>query len=191
MPPGRDAVSHTVPVSDSGFVDEASSDRARPARTSPADRPSTPGGRRGPNPFAIAFVALLVALLAFIAWAWSGRLHGDDVAAWQAVAHEVDVLDRSLTPLGHSEIPPCRESTDGRVTRTYPPSTAPQAAELVGYLTQNGWAQTPATPPAYARLTRTFVGHEVSVDVAARDGASLVDSLTATSPASSFGCLLH
>ncbi|MFD1054214.1 hypothetical protein [Terrabacter terrigena] len=178
-------------MSDFGFVDEARPDRARPARASPAGRPSPPPTRRVASPFAVAFVVVLVGLLGFIAWAWSGRLHTDDVAAWRAVAGEVEVLDRSLTPLGHSEIAPCRDSTDGRVTRTYPPSTGPQAAELVGFLTQKGWNQVAATPPAYARLTRTFVGHEVSVEVAARDGASLVDSLTASSPASAFGCLLH
>jgi hypothetical protein len=184
-------VSHTVPVSDSGFVDEARSDRARPTRTSPADRPSPSQAGRRTSPFAIAFVVVLLALLAVVAWAWSARLHSDDVAAWQAVADEVEVLDRTLTPLGHSEIPPCRDSTEGRVTRTYPPSTGPQATELVAALTQQGWTQAPATPPAYARLTRTLAGHEVSVDVAATDGASLVDSLTATSPASAFGCLLR
>jgi hypothetical protein len=139
----------------------------------------------------VAFVVVLVGILAFIAWAWSGRLHSDDVAAWKAVAQEVEVLDRSMTPLGHSEVAPCRDDADGRVTRTYPPSTGPQAAELVGYLTQKGWTQTAATPPAYARFTRTLAGHEVAIDIAARDGASLVDSLTATTPASAFGCLLH
>ncbi len=184
-------MSHTVPVSDSGFVDEARSGHARPARPSPADRPTPARAGRRTSPFAIAFVVVLLALLAVVAWAWSGRLHSDDVAAWQAVADEVEVLDRSLTPLGHSEIPPCRDSTDGRVTRTYPPSTGPQASELVAALTEQGWTQAPATPPAYARLTRTLAGREVSVDVAATDGASLVDSLTATSPASAFGCLLH
>ena len=184
-------MSHTVPVSDSGFVDEARSDRARPARTSPSDPPTPPRTRRRASPFAITFVAVLLGLLAVVAYLWSGRLHSDDLAAWKAVAQEVEVLDRSLTPLGHSEIAPCRDSTDGRVTRTYPPSTGPQAAELVGFLTQKGWTQTSAAPPAYARLTRAVVGHEVSIDVAARDGASLVDSLTATTPASAFGCLLH
>ncbi|MFM6847982.1 MAG: hypothetical protein ACKOVB_02640 [Terrabacter sp.] len=178
-------------MSDSGFADEARADRAKPARTGPADRPSPSGPRRGTRAFAIAFVVLLVGLLAFLAVALSARLHSDDVAAWQAAADEVEVLDRDLTPLGHSEIAPCRDTTEGRVTRTYPPSTGPQATELVDALTQQGWTQTPATPPAYARLTRTLVGHEVSVVVAARDGASLVDSLTATSPASAFGCLLH
>jgi hypothetical protein len=183
-------VSHTVPVSDFGFVDEARSGRPDRARTRPDGRPA-PRRRRSAGPVGVVFVVVLVALLAFIAWAWSGRLHSDDVAAWTAMAKEVEELDRSLTPLGHSEIPPCRDSADGRVTRTYPPSTGPQAVELVGFLTQKGWAQGPATPPAFAHLTRTLAGHEVGIDVAARDGASLVDTLVATSPASSFGCLLR
>ena len=188
--PGRRRVSHTVPVSDFGFVDEARSDRARPARPRPDGR-RPPSRRRAPSPYAAAFAVVVVALLAFVAWAWSGRLHGDDLAAWRALAQQVEELDRSLTPLGHSEIAPCRDSADGRLTRSYPQSTGPQAAELVGFLTQKGWTETPATPPAFARLTRTLAGHAVTIDVTARDAASLVESLVATSPASGFGCLLH
>ena len=190
MLPAHPAVSQTVPVSDSGFVDEARSGRAGPARTRPADGPAT-SRRRPPSPFTIVFVVVLVGLLGFMAWAWSRRLHADDVAAFSALAQDVVELDRSLTPLGHSEIAPCRDSTDGLITRTYPPSTGPQAAELVGFLRQKGWAVGPATPPAFASLTRTFVGHEVTIEVAARDAASLVDSLTAHSPASAIGCLLR
>jgi hypothetical protein len=168
-----------VPVSDFGFVDEGR-----------RDHPST--RRRGPaTVFAVVFVVGLVGLLSLVAWAWSGRLHSDDVAAWTATAKELDELDHSLTPLGHSEIPPCRDSSDGRITRTYPPSTGPRAAELVGALTQKGWTRAVATPPAFARLTRTLAGHEVTIDVAAADAAALVDSLTATSPASGLGCLLR
>lgn len=189
--PARRGVSHTVPVSDFGFADEARPARPRAMRTSPAGGPPPRRSRRRPSLFAVAFVVVLVALLAFIGWAWSGRLHSDDVAAWTATEKEVEELDHNLTPLGHSEIAPCRESTDGHVTRTYPPSTGPQAAELVGFLTQKGWTQTAATPPTYARLTRTLVGHEITIDVAATSGASLVDSVTATSPASAFGCLLR
>ena len=48
-----------------------------------------------------------------------------------------------------------------------------------------------ATPPAFARLTHTLAGRDVTIDVAAADAAALVDSLTATSPASGLGCLLR
>lgn len=137
----------------------------------------------------LAFLVLLVGLLGFAGYAWSSRLHADDVAAYVALAHEIEVLDRNLTPLGHSEIPPCRDSADGRVTRTYPASTGPQAAELVGYLTQKGWTQGPATPPTFAHLTRTESGHLLTIDVVARSESSLVESLVAHSPASGFGCL--
>ena len=96
-----------------------------------------------------------------------------------------------MTPLGHSEIPPCREAIDGTMTRGYPPSTGPQAAELVGYLEQTGWAQQKSGLPVYAHLTRTAEGHLLTIDVLAPSDTSLVGSLTARSAASSFGCLLR
>jgi hypothetical protein len=190
----RLGVSHTVPVSDSGFVDEA------PSGASPgASEPSGAGrsrrsrrSRRGRRPATIAFgvvVVLVVGLVAFGGWAWSSRVHADDLAAYESLAREIDVLDRSMVPLGHSELPPCREGVDGRITRTYPASTGPQAAQLVGYLEQSGWTPGPAAPPTFAHLTRTESGHELSIDVAAATESSLVESLTATSPAGRLGCV--
>jgi hypothetical protein len=164
-------------VTDSGFADEGA---ARRARRRPPRRPS--GGL-------LAFLVLLVGLLGFTGYAWSTRLHADDVAAYVALAHEIEVLDRSETPLGHSEIPPCRDSADGRVTRTYPASIGPQAAELVGFLTQKGWTAQPAAPPTFAHLTKTEAGRLLTIDVVARSESALVDALVAHSPASGFGCL--
>ena len=139
----------------------------------------------------IGFVVLVVGLVAFGAWAWSGRVHADDVAAYETLVRQVELLDHTMTPLGHSEIPPCREAIDGTVTRGYPQSTGPQAAELVGYLEQSGWTVRPAAPPAFANLTRTASGHTLTIDVVAATESSLVESLTATSPAGGFGCLLR
>lgn len=139
----------------------------------------------------IGFVVLVVGLVAFGAWAWSGRVHADDVAAYETLVRQVELLDHTMTPLGHSEIPPCREAIDGTVTRGYPQSTGPQAAELVGYLEQTGWAQQKSGLPVYAHLTQTAEGHLLTIDVLAPSDTSLVGSLTARSAASSFGCLLR
>ena len=182
-------MSHTVPVSDSGFVDEAPTGRDVPT-SGPGATPAA-RDRRRPGPVAIGFVALLVGLLAFGVWAWSSRVHADDVAAYESLAREVEELDRSMVPLGHGELPPCRESVDGRITRTYPPSTGPQAAELVGYLEQKGWTRGTAVAPVVARLTRVEDGHVLTVDVAAGALNQLVASLTASSAGSGLGCLLR
>lgn len=190
--PARGAVSHTVPVTDSGFTDEAP---GRPARTrsrveGPAgDTPARPRGSRRPSAALLAFLVLVLGLVGFAGWAWSSRLHADDLAAYTALANEIEVLDRSETPLGHSAIPPCRDSADGRVTRTYPASIGPQAAELVGFLTQKGWTAQPAAPPTFSHLTRTESGHLLTIDVVARSESALVEALVAHSPASGFGCL--
>lgn len=198
-------VSHTVPVSDSGFVDEAPPGGGRPPRAPRAPRhrdlPAEPSA--APDPAAGArstrrpwlatagFVALVVGLLAFGAWAWSARVHAGDVSAYESLAGEVADLDHAITPLGHSDIPPCRDADEGSITRSYPPSTGPQPAELVDYLVRSGWTQQQSDVPVYARLTRTAEGHVLTVDVLAPSDTSLVGSLSARSPASSFGCLLH
>lgn len=195
--PTRGRVSQTVPVSDSGFVDEVPGDR-EPARRAAPDR--APGAPETPQPeparrrrpiAAAAFVVVVLALLAFGLYAWSARVHADDEAAYASLVDEIDVMDRTLVPLGHGEVPPCRDPGDGLVTRTYPPSTGPQAAELIGYLTQNGWTRQVPTSPVLARLARTQSGRTVTIDVSAESDSSLVESITAHSPASSFGCLLR
>ena len=180
-------MSHTVPVSDSGFVDEAHTGLQRPQGSAP--RPTR--RRRRLGPVGAGFAVLVVAMLAFGAWAWSGRVHADDVAAFESLAHEIDELDHSMTPLGHSEIPPCRDAPEGTVTRSYPASTGPQAAELVAYLEQNGWVRQSSNLPVFAHLTRPAAGHLLTIDVLAPSDTSLVGSLSARSPASSFGCLLR
>ena len=89
----------------------------------------------------ILFTLGVLALAVFGVWAWSVRSHADDLAAWDTLETTFEVMDRSLTPLGHSEAPPCEDEQDGSLTRTYPPSTGPQAAAVIGYLTQLGWSQ--------------------------------------------------
>ncbi|WP_147065849.1 hypothetical protein [Terrabacter aerolatus] len=170
-------------MSDSGFVDEASSEGDRPSRPRRA--------LRRPAPTVVGFTAVVVGLLAFGGWAWSSRVHAADVGAYEALAREIEELDHTMTPLGHSEVPPCREATDGSLTRSYPPSTGPQAAELVGLLERSGWVRQDSDLPVYAHLTRTTDGHELVIDVLAPSDTSLVGSLAARSPASGFGCLLH
>ncbi len=135
------------------------------------------------------FVALLLVFVAVAGWAWSSRVHADDVAAFTALGADITVMDRSLTPQGHGEAPPCRDSDDGVVTRTYPPSTGPAATQMIGYLQQTGWSSSTATPPAVAHLTRTVEGHTQTIDLVAPSLDQLVTTLTARSPASAFGCL--
>jgi hypothetical protein len=189
--PTRRRLSQTVRVSDSGFVDEArdtapgTADDAAPGAT--RDR----AWRRRPSPAGTAFAVVVLGLVGFGLWAWGSRVHADDVAAYASLVGQVDAMDRMLTPLGHGEVPPCRDSEDGLVTRTYPPSTGPRAAELVGFLEQAGWVQQPSSLPVYAHLTRTAQGRLLTIDVLAPSDTSLVGSLSGRSPASSFGCLLH
>ncbi|WP_343990641.1 hypothetical protein [Terrabacter terrae] len=193
-------------MSDSGFVDDAPGGR-EPSRHAAADRapegretggpamggpaPAPGPGRRRPSVAGTVFVVLVLGLFGFGLWAWSSRVHADDVAAYADLVKEIGVMDRTLVPLGHGEMPPCREPGDGLVTRTYPESTGPQAAELIGYLTQNGWTRQTSASPAFAHLVRSVVGHTLTIDVAAPSENALVESLTAHSPASSFGCVLR
>ncbi|WP_345506112.1 hypothetical protein [Terrabacter aeriphilus] len=189
-------------MSDSGFVDEAEAGRghrSRPrpvpsgvARDAPDGRAPEPRARRRRRRAVLAaFALVVVGLVGFGGWAWAGRVHADDLAAYTSLAHQVEELDRTMTPLGHGEVPPCREATDGSVTRTYPPSTGPQAAELVGFLLQKGWRQSSGAAPApvVAHLSRDVAGHELTIDVSAASMNQLVEALTARSPASAFGCL--
>lgn len=184
----------TDPVSDSGFVDEAEPGRGHRSRPRPVPSDGARdvrAGRRRRRVVPAAFALLVVGLVGFGGWAWAGRVHADDLAAYASLAGQVEELDRTMTPLGHGEMPPCRAATDGSVTRTYPPSTGPQAAELVGFLLQKGWRQSSgeAVAPVVAHLSRDVAGHELTIDVSAASMNQLVEALTARSPASAFGCL--
>jgi hypothetical protein len=172
-------------VSDSGFVDEA----ARPGR----DRPPPVGGAASDGPGRRLYVVLLTVVIAgmlgFAAWGWTGRAHSDDLAAWNELTRLVEEMDRSLPPLRHSEVPPCRQGDGGTITRGYPPSTGPQADELIGFLQGQGWHPAPPTPPALARLTRPVGDRLLTVDVEAPGRSQLVGLVTARSPGSAVGCL--
>jgi hypothetical protein len=137
------------------------------------------------------FLVVVVGLVAFAVWAWSGRAYTDDLVAYDALGGTITDMDRNLPPLGHSEIPPCRDSAEGIITRTYPPSTGPQAEVIVGYLTAKGWTETPADAPVVARMTKMAGGHELTIDIVAPSRDQLVTSLTGHSPASSIACLVH
>ena len=140
----------------------------------------------------------VLALAFFGVWAWSVRSHADDLAAWDALETTFVVMDRSLTPLGHSEAPPCEDEQDGTVTRTYPPSTGPQAAAVIGYLTQLGWSQQSATDrtdstdgdtAVLARLTKDSGGRDLTITVSGPGLNRLVGSVAGRSPGSMVGCL--
>ena len=132
---------------------------------------------------------MLLVFVGVAGWAWSSRVNADDLAAFTALSKDVTEMDRSLTPQGHGEEPPCHGSDDGVVTRTYPPSTGPAAAQVLGYLQQSGWSSSAPTPPAVAHLTRTVEGHVQTIDLDAPSLDQLVTTLTARSPGSAFGCL--
>lgn len=151
--------------------------------------PRGPRATRRPGPATVVFVVLLLVFVGVAGWAWRSRVHADDLAAYAALSKDVTEMDRSLTPQGHGEAPPCRDSDDGVVTRTYPPSTGPAAAQVLGYLQQTGWSSSAPTPPAVAHLSRTVEGHTQTIDLVAPSLDQLVRSLTARSPASAFGCL--
>ncbi len=177
----------TDPVSEFGFVDEAPRDG--PAGASGGDRP-----RRSPTRTVSRslvrglFAGLVLGLLAFAGWAWSGRLAADDLAAWDTLHHEFVLVDRSLPPLGHGDLPPCHSGTEGTVTRDYP-STGPLVTELVDVLVGRGWEERTPTPPAVARLVLPAGDRELTVDVTAASREQLVQGLVARSPASAFACL--
>ncbi len=133
-------------------------------------------------------MAVLV-LLAFGGWAWTSRAHADDLAAFGALRADAEVMDRSLTPQRFSEIPPCRDRQDGTITRTYSESDGPAPEEIVSYLQEKGWDEIDPTPPAVAAMAKTVASHELSVSVVATSRSTL--ALTATSAASTMGCLLR
>lgn len=178
-------LAHTVPVSDYGFVDEAPVE-GEPGRGRARRRPRRPRG------VALVFTIIAVGLVVFAGWAWLNRVHADDLAAWDTLSAQVDELDRSYVPLGHSEIGPCRDEPGGTITRQYPASTGPQAAEIIGYLVEKGWVQQPEpAPPLLARLTRTTDNHVLTIEVAGPGLNLLTGTLTAHSPGSAIGCLGH
>ena len=133
----------------------------------------------------------MLGLLGFAGWAWAGRAYTDDLVAYDTLGETITEMDRSITPLGHSEIPPCRDSSEGLITRTYPNSTGPQAAEVIGYLVQKGWTENAGTPPVIAHLTKLAGSHELTIDIVAQSRSMLATSLSGHSPASSLACLIR
>lgn len=168
-------------MTDFGFSDEA------------PERPPRRWGRRRPTVAGIAFTIGVLALVVFGLWAWVARSHADDLAAWHSLETTFEVMDRSFTPLGHGESPPCHTEPDGLVTRAYPPSTGPQAAAVIGYLTQLGWAAQSSSgtgqPPVLARLTKDSDGRELTIVVSGPGLDSLVGSVAGRSPGTTIGCV--
>lgn len=165
----------------------ADAEADEPAGARRARRRST----RSTRPLTALFTVVVLGLVGFGAWAWLTRIHVDDLTAYTMLTTQISELDRDVLPLGHSEVPPCRDRPEGTVTRTYPASTGPQADELIGYLTQKGWVDAPASPPAVSHLSRTAGAHRLTATVFAASRSSLVTSLTATSPGSAAGCFLR
>jgi hypothetical protein len=142
----------------------------------------------------VALAVAVLGLLGFAGWAWSGRVHADDLDAYAVLAGEIEVMDRTLPPLRHGEGEPCTDPTgsgDGVITRSYATSNGPAAAEVVDYLTEQGWVGSTPTPPAVARLTRVVGGRTLTVDVEAPSLDERVTALTARSEGSAAACFLR
>ena len=79
------------------------------------------------------------------------------------------------------------------MTRAYPPSTGPQAAAVIGYLTQVGWSARSSSgtgqPAVLARLTKDIDGRELTIVVSGPGLDSLVGSVAGRSPGSTIGCV--
>lgn len=170
-------------MSSSGFVDEAPG--------ADGNREAGRGGRRRAWRLGGFFTTVVLALLVFGGWAWTSRAHADDLAAFEVMRTEFDVMDRSLTSQRHSAIAPCREQPDGVVTRSYSVPDGPGVNDLVIYLKGTGWDEVASTPPAVVTLTRRVDGHGQSLTLVKHDRSTLPLSLTATSAGSTIGCLLR
>ncbi len=196
---------------ESGFIDEAPRDRGglRPAGSRPKR------GRRWVLP--ILFVVAVVILPAFAAWVHFGRVHAEDVAAFEELVQEFDIIDRTLLPLSHGSTAPCEASTEGQVTRAYSRLAGPNALEVRNALLPRDWtlvdpdggsSAAPSTATSSSTSIATSIAtsesalfrlerpsavkdHEYLVLLVADSPAAQGVQLTATSSASALGCLLR
>lgn len=150
-------------MSESGFAGEARTSRA----------PS------------ILFGALTVALLAFALYAWSGRLHSADLAAYESIEPTLAALDRNFIPEGRDTRPPCGITTEGWAERTWVPSSSPDFDDLVATVEREGWVAD-ADPHT---LRSTADDHELLLVISElADGTTVA---TVTSQANALGCFLR
>ena len=174
-------------MSESGFVNEAPG-------AGPSRGPGTTGaGRRRRWLLPAVLVFAMVVLPAFAGWAYLGRLHADDVSAYEELAQQFVLVDRQVGPLSHGNSPPCESSHEGTLTRSYSRQGGPTVLDLRAALVQLGWTQVLATPPARIELglPSQTPGHQLIVLLEAPSTTSFGVSLTATSSASALACLVR
>lgn len=155
-----------------------------------ADLPAEPSDRRPRRRWpTVAFLAVVLVVVGFIGWAWSNRVHADDVDAWLALRRSVVDIDRELLSVGRGEQPPCVATTEGFVERQYATSSGTTPATLQDVLDRLGWAAAPIGGAANGgELTRTADGRELRARIIAGGSAAGGPLLRLTSQASPLAC---
>lgn len=176
-------------MSDFGFTDEPPT-RPRRGRSRGAEPAGERPARRDRR-VAAFFTVLAVALVAFAGWAWAGRVHEDDLAAYRFLDHQVADLDRDLLPLGRGERQPCGFTVDGWVELTWPESSGVTANQVQAVLRDAGWLTAPTAETSGTIVLQQVVSDRtLTIRLTYGHGARAL-VLTGTSPASSLACRLR
>lgn len=183
----------TPPVRNDGRV------RSRPSPSEPgsgfpgagsgwATTATTVPRRRGGRGW-LLFALPLLALFAFVVWAWTARVAEDDVAAHDAMMARIRDVGREFPPLGASSRSPCGITAEGWAELTWGPLTGPSVDDIETWLRAFGWAR--AEQEGGTAVLHAFeAGRELTARVSPPSGDIGV-RLTATSDANSLACLLH
>jgi len=141
--------------------------------------------RRG---IALLWAVPIAALAGFALWAWTARIHAEDLAGFRALEVALFGVQRELPAFGQSERPPCGITDEGWIERTWTASEAPSPALLDTVLRDSGWR---GAPGGEGRVyTRIDAGRTLTARVTESTG-DITLRLTATSEANSLACLLH
>lgn len=136
----------------------------------------------------LVFALPVLALLAFALWAWTARVHEDDLAAYDVLQSRFVDVQRDLLPLGKSTRPPCGITDEGWAELTWGAITGPTVDQVETRLRAFGWHRDTAGDGVVLRLQED--GRELTARISAPAG-DLGVRLTGTSEADSLACLLH
>ncbi|MDV3219853.1 polyprenol phosphomannose-dependent alpha 1,6 mannosyltransferase MptB [Intrasporangium sp.] len=136
----------------------------------------------------LVFALPVLALLAFALWAWTARVHEDDVAAYRELRARFVDVQRDLVPLGQSTRPPCGITDEGWAELTWGAISGPTTEEVETYLRAFGWRRDGAETGIVLRLQEE--GRGLTARISPPSGDVGV-RLTGTSEADSLACLLH
>jgi alpha-1,6-mannosyltransferase len=143
---------------------------------------------RRPHGLGVLFAALIAALLGFSVWAWTARVHEDDLTGYRAMDLLLFDVQREFPAFGTSRRPPCGATDEGWVERTWTASNAPSPERLEDFLVSSGWQRASSGPER--ELTRFEGGRTMTVRIT-EPGRDLALRLTGTSEANSLACILH